>query len=138
MPHSRYELHYHLVWATRLREPTITADVRERIYACIRTKCEDLGCRVHAVGGTEDHVHLAVSIPANVAVARVAHRVKGSSSHLVNAEALGHGLYWQAGYGAMSIRKKDVPSVRRYIAEQPLRHSERRLWPEIEPAEAQG
>ena len=132
MSHSYYELHYHLVWATKLREPTILPEIRERLYLCIRRKSEELGCKVHAVGGISDHVHLELSIPATLPVAKVVHDVKGSSSHLINSEGLGIGLHWQPGYGAISIRKKDVPIVCGYINEQEQRHSENRLWAELE------
>jgi len=132
MSHSYYELHYHLVWATRLREPAILPEVQDRLYGCIREKCEALGCRVHEIGGVRDHIHLALAVPAPVAVARVAHDAKGSSSHLMNSEAIGKGLYWQQGYGAVSIRRKDVPIVREYIRQQERRHAEDRLWPELE------
>ena len=132
MAHSYYELHYHLVWATKQREPTILADIRDRLYACVQCKCEELKCTIHGIGGVEDHVHLVLSIPAALAVAKVAHDIKGSSSHLINAEGIGRGLYWQPGYGAISIRKKDIPIVRRYIHEQTQRHAESRIWSELE------
>jgi len=132
MGHSYYELHYHLVWATRLREPLIVAEIRNRLYACIREKCEQLGCRVHEVCGVQDHIHVALSIPASVPVSKVVHGIKGSSSHLVNAEGIGMGLHWQPGYGAITIRRKDVPIVQRYIREQEQRHAEQRVWEGLE------
>ena len=132
MAHSYYELHYHLVWGTKGREAMVLPDLRYRLYACIRENCEAKACTVHEIGGVEDHVHVALSIPATASVAEVVHDAKGSSSHLVNAEGIGRGLYWQPGYGAMSIRKKDVPAVRRYIQEQKQRHDESRLWADLE------
>ena len=137
MPHSYYELHYHIVWATRDREPRLVPEIRDRVYACIRRKCEELGCEVHAIGGLDDHVHVAISIPATVTVAQVAHDAKGSSSHLANQLAIGDSLYWQPGYGAITIRKKDLPAVCRYIHEQQKRHDARNTWPGLENSETE-
>ena len=132
MAHSYYELHYHLVWATKLREPMVLPELQGRLYACIRDKCQALGCIVHEIGGVEDHVHVALSVPATIAVAKVAHDAKGSSSHLINTEGVGKGLYWQPGYGVVTVRRRDVPIVCKYIREQRRRHAADQLWPELE------
>lgn len=60
---SFWRLYYHIVWATRQREPFL-ADERERqVYGVLLSKCEELGIRVHAIGNVEDHIHLVVNGP---------------------------------------------------------------------------
>ena len=92
---------------------------------------------MHAIGGLDDHVHIAVSIPATVTVAQVAHNAKGSSSHLANQLTIGDSLYWQPGYGAITIRKKDLPTVCKYIHEQQKRHDAGKTWPGLEHLDAE-
>jgi REP element-mobilizing transposase RayT len=73
----------HFVWATWDRMPLLTPEIREQVYAAIQTKCDELRCRVYAVGGTENHIHLVVELAGPVSQAALMQEVKGASSHLV-------------------------------------------------------
>ncbi|HSN75172.1 MAG TPA: IS200/IS605 family transposase, partial [Anaerolineae bacterium] len=74
-----YELYYHLVWATKDREPLIVPDLEADLHQYLRGKAISLGVIVHAVGGIEEHVHIAASIPPRLAVATVIGQLKGAS-----------------------------------------------------------
>jgi putative transposase len=76
-------VYVHLVWGTWDRLPLVTEALRPMIYRAIGAACAEMGAEVVALGGIEDHVHLLVHLPATVAVADLAKRVKGASSHLV-------------------------------------------------------
>lgn len=72
-----------------------------------------------------DHVHLLVSLPPTD-IAQFIGRVKGGSSFALNRESEIHPVFrWQDGYGVVSLRKSDVPTVVRYIANQEQIHAER-------------
>ena len=50
--------------------------------------------------------------------------LKGASSHHVNHHAPMAGkLYWQTGYGALSLGKRNVPWLLRYIEAQEEHHA---------------
>ena len=82
MPYWR--LFYHIIWATRDREPLISDALATLLHKRIVQKATQLGAIVHAVGGIEDHVHLAVSVPPSVALSEFVRQVKGSSSHFMS------------------------------------------------------
>ena len=87
-----------------------------------------MGCRVGAIGGIEDHVHVLVRYPPAVSISALVKQIKGASSHLVRQEVgLGGFFKWQGGYGAFSIAQRDVEMVRRYIHRQEEHHSSGRL-----------
>ena len=65
-----WQLFYHLVWATKHREPLLTPRVAKVIHEYLLTKATGLGGTVYALGGTEDHVRMVVAIPPSVSVAR--------------------------------------------------------------------
>jgi hypothetical protein len=99
-------------------------------------RVEDIG---YALGGVEDHVHLVVSVPVDLALADFVERVKGSSSHFINhlpgEEAR---LYWQTGYGALTFAKRELPRVAAYAENQKTHHREGSLSEKMERiAEAQ-
>ena len=79
-----YRLLYHAVWATRMREPLLDADLRPRLHKYLHDKVVEYGGTTMAVGGTDDHVHLVFSIPPRAMPAQFIGRLKGSSSHWVN------------------------------------------------------
>lgn len=109
-----WRLYYHIVWATKERQPLITAKLEPVLYGFLVGKVESLGCKVQAIGGIENHLHLTTSIPPSIAVAEFVRRIKGSSSHHLNND-LGYTIpqfSWQGGYGIFSVspRLLDPPS----------------------------
>ena len=58
-----WKLYYHFIWGTKKRLPLIDAALEPELYRAIVAKAKEMGGFVHAIGGTEEHVHLAVSVP---------------------------------------------------------------------------
>ena len=75
MPHRKP--YYHLVWATKWPQPLITPDIEPMIYGFVRAKAVGLGAIVYAIGGIEDHVPMAVSIPPKISVSTFVGQAKG-------------------------------------------------------------
>lgn len=71
-----------------------------------------------------DHVHIAVSIPPKIALAKFIGEVKGHSSHFVNHVIKpDFEFYWQTEYGALSFGERNLSSVVGYIHKQKERHA---------------
>ena len=118
------QLYLHVVWATWDRLPLITKEIEPRLYAAVAEKCRELKCVPLAIGGTSNHVHLLLRLHTTVAVATLVKEVKGASSHLVTHEiARGRFFKWQGAYGAFTLRKTDVPTVKAYIEKQEEHHA---------------
>ena len=131
MPYWR--LFYHVTWAVKERMPLIDPAWEDRLHSVLAAKAIEMGSVVHAVGGTADHVHLALSIPPSVEVARVLGRVKGSSSHFVNHELEPKGPFaWQSSYGVLSFGEKALGTVVRYVHSQKQHHSLGNAIPALE------
>ena len=79
-----YQLVYHFVWGTRHRQPLITAAVESKLYPYLSGKCAELGYRLHAANGVEDHIHVLIELTPSILVADVAKNLKGASSHFIN------------------------------------------------------
>ncbi len=118
-----FTLVYHFIWGTKNRLPLLTPTVKERLFPYIGYKCKELGYFLHAINGTEDHIHLLISLTPSMLVADVAKNLKGSSSHYINKEIdLDEILYWQDGYGVVTIREAEISKVRKYINNQKEHH----------------
>jgi REP element-mobilizing transposase RayT len=122
MPYWR--LYYHFVWTTKCRLPLITPEAEEVLLGYLIGKADDMKVIVHAVGGVQDHVHLAASVPPSVALSDFVARLKGSSSHRLN-ETLEDAFAWQKGYGVVSFGEKQLPWVVEYVKTQKEHHAER-------------
>lgn len=127
-PFSR--LYYHFVWTTRDREPIIDPEWEGLLYDAIRTKCKELGGEVYALGGIQDHVHLAASVPPKIALSTFIGDVKGFSSCFVNDNlSLPYDFYWQTKYGVTSFGVKMLDNVIKYVNNQKQHHKEETLIP---------
>jgi putative transposase len=135
MPRNVYsEINLHLTWHTKGNEPVLVDAVESRCHKFLTHQCLQIaGVRVHAVGGTADHVHVAASIPPTVTISEWIGRLKGASAHHINHEICNRKiLAWQDGYGVVSFGIKDLPWVVKYVQNQREHHTARRVFDRLE------
>lgn len=127
MPHNYYsEINLHLVWHAKESRPLLTPEIEPAVHRYLRQRLINTpGIYVHAVGGTETHVHLAVTIPPTVTISELIGQLKGASSHEINHSNATRDkpLEWQTGYGVVSCGTKDLPWVVAYIQNQKQHHA---------------
>ncbi len=120
-----WQLFYHLIWSTKYREALLAPDVEPIVYELLRTKAIGLEATVFAIGGMPDHVHMVVSIPPKIAVARFVGQIKAVTSTKFNKMNLPTILYWQEEYGAFSFDAKRLPNFIAYVQSQKEHHAQR-------------
>ena len=131
------ELYYHFVWSTRERYPYIGDRVEERLFGFIRWKCGELDVMVHALNGMPDHIHLACTLPTKLSISEFVEKVKGTSSRFINSKAaeaneLETCLFWQGGYGAITVSTSGLRRVVEYVDNQKIHHNTGTLQPRYE------
>ena len=122
MPQTFYKLYYHIIWATKKRLPLINPEIEKLVKRYIPNKITEYSGKQLALNMVEDHIHLLASIPPKISIADFVHKIKGSSSHYINALQGGKNFYWQSGYGIVSLSEKGVPFVKEYIDNQKQKH----------------
>ena len=123
-----WRLHYHLIWATFNREPTLTPEREKMFYGVLYKKAEEQGLKIHASGNLEDQVHVVVSIPPLLAVAECVRQFKGASAYAINRMDGSDGQFkWQGGYGALSVGERSLETVMEYAAKQKEHHRNNKL-----------
>lgn len=128
-----WELYYHFTWGTKLRQPIIADKFSTALYKALVSKAVELGCIVHAVGGVEDHIHLAVSVPPKISLSEFVRQIKGNSSHFVNHEIKpGYPFQWQSEYGVVSFGGKNLSTVVAYVLNQAEHHRNKTLYEYLE------
>lgn len=123
------ELYYHFVWATKNRQPLISFEVAMHLHGFVRSKCTELGGAVFAVNGMPDHLHIACSLPATVAISVFVEKIKGASAHFINryeplATDLEGAFHWQSGFGALTFARRDLARIVAYVDNQQQRHAD--------------
>ena len=135
MRRNRMAVYVHFVWSTWDRLPLITPEMEDRLYRNISALAISLGCKVLAINGDRDHVHVFLSLPSTVSIAELVKKMKGASSHFVNDQLHPPVKFkWQGYYGAFSVSRWDVQKIIDYINAQKERHANDELWAEFEEA----
>jgi putative transposase len=120
------EINLHLVWHTKNSLPLLTPEVEPLAQRFLKKRIIDTpGAFVHEIGGTETHVHIAVTIPPTLLISEFIGQLKGGSSHDVN-QAIGlrqKVLEWQTGYGVVSFGTRDLDWVVEYVRSQREHHA---------------
>jgi putative transposase len=82
--------------------------------------------KVLAIGGASDHVHVLLSLPATLSIAKAMQLLKGNSSKwLRETFPKMNSFAWQEGYGAFSVSISGVDSTVAYIRNQAEHHRTR-------------
>ena len=117
-----YVLNYvHCVFSTKQRTQLIKAP--ESLWAYIRGIARNCKFDLLAVGGTVDHVHVLMALPANRNLADVMRDIKANSSRRMRE--LGVRFAWQDAYSGISVSPSQVSVVKRYIPNQKAHHRKR-------------
>ncbi|HYV25584.1 MAG TPA: IS200/IS605 family transposase [Pyrinomonadaceae bacterium] len=124
---SYSEINLHFVWHVKSNLPIISPEMEPRLYKYISSYAlQSSGLIFHEIGGTETHVHIAVTIPPTLLISEWIGKVKGASSHYVKHKLANRKLLdWQTGYGVVSFGTKDLEWVINYIRNQKVHHEKR-------------
>ncbi len=118
-----WQLYYHIVWGTKNRESLLTQQVEPYIHEYLRDKALNLEATVYALNGYLDHVHMVVSIPPKISVAKFIGQVKAVASVRFNQSgAQSSPFYWQEEYGVFSFDRKRLPNFIGYVERQKEHH----------------
>jgi len=123
--HSTYQHQYHVVWGTKYRrkilKPYVLTELRKALYGVVK-KYPTLW--VEALNVDEDHVHIQIEVPPNIAVSDAVGKLKSASSRHLRARFkfireiyLEKDGIWSVGYFSSTIGLNEG-QVKRYIAWQ--------------------
>ena len=131
MASTYLSLHYHLVFSTKEREPTIGAEIRPAVHDYLGGTIRGLGGHPRMVGGTADHVHLLVDLLATHILAHSVRELKKASSKWMREKGNIAGFAWQEGYAAFTVSASGMEQVKDYVANQEAHHRERSFLDEL-------
>jgi putative transposase len=123
MSHSYVCCLAHVVFATAGRRPAISDELRERLHAYLGGIARENGIPTLAIGGTVDHVHLLLSLPPTISVAKTVQLLKSGSSKWIHENfPMSRNFAWQEGYGAFSVGVSQRAATIEYVLAQVEHH----------------
>jgi REP element-mobilizing transposase RayT len=124
MPDVSYVSSYHhCVFSTKERQPLINPALRQRLWPFLGGIARQNKMKAIEIGGVEDHVHILLSIPSTVSIAKAMQLIKGGSSKWVHETFPEHRLFsWQEEYGAFSVSASQLDKIINYIKNQHEHH----------------
>ncbi len=131
MPSTHTLLLYHLVFATKNREPVISAEWRTRLHEYLGGAVRGLGGTPQGVGGVADHVHILVGLKPTHRLSDFMRDLKKSSSVWIAESTSQKSFHWQEGYAAFTVSASAKPAVQEYIVRQEEHHRHKTFREEL-------
>jgi len=123
MAQSLSKIILHLVFSTKNRAKLILPEYSSELYAYMAGICTSLNSHAYKIGGTENHVHIACSLPRTITVGNLLEEIKSGSSKWIKTKSSRCSTFaWQGGYGAFSWSQSQLPVLINYIEKQREHH----------------
>lgn len=122
--YTQYDLQYHVVWITKYRRKVLNGKIADRLKVLLMQGCS--ANRITIIKGKiqSDHVHLLISAPPYLSVAKIIQYLKGRSSKKLQEEFTTlrkqfWGQYmWAPGYFCRTIGTVTNEIIKEYIENQ--------------------
>jgi putative transposase len=133
MASTYLSLHYHVVFSTKHRTPSICETMLPRLHEYIGGIIEGLGGFPKEVGGVADHVHRLFGLKATATLSDFMRELKKALSVWMQEEGGGglSGFGWQEGYAGFTISATARTAVGGYIRNQAEHHRKRSFREEL-------
>jgi len=118
-------LHYHVVFGTKHRQPSIAEIWRPRLHEYVGGTVSGLEGIPQAIGGVEDHIHLLVGLRATHSLADFVRELKKAATVWVHDQGLDPQFAWQEGYAAFTVSPTARDGVKSYVLNQREHHRKR-------------
>jgi REP element-mobilizing transposase RayT len=124
MPQSLAKVYLHVIFSTKHRVPALADEWRDELFHVLGGTTNNLGCQSLIIGGVVDHVHLLFQLGRTITIADAVGKIKSTSSLWVQqTRQLEIPFSRQGGYGAFSVDRTNVETVRDYIRRQQEHHA---------------
>ena len=124
--------YFHCVFSTKERRKLITPALEKRLWPFLGGIARQNGMKAIIVGGVEDHIHILLSLPPTMPVAKAMQLIKGGASKWIHETFPEQRLFgWQRKYTAFSVSVSQLDTVTIYIQNQREHHRTRNFQEEF-------
>lgn len=123
--HCTYALNYHLVIVTKYRKKCLTKDMLEKLRDICEQQVNLKGGTLVEFNGEDDHLHLLITLPPNMAVATLVNSLKTVTSRLMRrdyatwlSKFYWKKVLWSRSYFVSSCGGAPLTVIKQYIQQQ--------------------
>jgi putative transposase len=134
--HTVLDLQYHFVWKTKYGYPVLLGDLALGIRAVLREICVQYEMTIVKGNIRANHIHMLVSVPSHMSVAKIAQILKGKSSYLLQRQFpdlrkkyWGQHI-WSRGYFCATVGAVTEETIKQYIENQSDKPDSFKVWDE--------
>jgi len=120
---SYVQLLYHIIIRTKANQPTLSLEHSEELYRYIWHITKNKNSILYRVNGTEDHLHMLISLHPCVSLSDFIREMKAKTSKMLKC-TVGFELFtaWSKGYAALTYSLKEKERIVNYIKKQREHH----------------
>lgn len=123
MANTYTQIHIQVIFAVQNRQGLIQNHWKNDLYKYITTIIQNHEHKVLQINGMPDHIHILIGMRPTQSLSDLMKQIKQDSSKWINKTGIINGKFsWQAGYGAFSYSKDQLPRVIKYIQNQENHH----------------
>lgn len=121
---SKVNAVYHIVFATKNRQMTISNEHREDLYRYIWSLLKEYNCHLYRISGIPNHIHMLINLNPTIALSTLMREIKSrSSAWLKSDERFPDFTGWGREYFATTVTYNDRNGVIEYIKSQQRHHA---------------
>lgn len=130
---SWVRVYMHMVFSTKNRQPFLnSSELRRNVFEHIKNNAEEKDIWLDCINGYQEHAHCLVSLGKEQTISKVAQLIIGESSYWINQHNLtSEKFVWQDDYWIVGVSESHLESVRKYIRNQEIHHSNQSFESEI-------
>ena len=120
-----YDLNIHLVLVTKYRKKLIGRAMLLRLQEILTATCQKWRSNLVEFTGEDNHVHLLINYPPDVAVSKLVNNLKTVSSRLIRKEfeseinaTYKKAVFWSGAYFVSSCGGVTVEQLKAYVEQQ--------------------
>ena len=123
MSNTYSRLLFHVVFSVKERRNLISSELRKRLYPYICGVAKQNNFTVISIGGTDNHIHILLSLKPDMAVAKAVQLIKGGSSKWLHENFADLKIFsWQEGYGVFTVSSSMAETIKKYIMNHRQHH----------------
>jgi putative transposase len=124
--------YFHCAFSTKERRKIISPSLQERLWPFLGGIARQNQMTQLIAGGTDDHVHILLSLPSTMPIAKAMQLMKGGSSKWIHETFPDQRQFaWQDKYGAFSVSVSQLETITHYIKNQRQHHRKRSFQEEF-------
>ena len=123
MPSTYSNLLFHVVFSTKERRKLLSKELQDRLYPYIGGIASKNKFKILAINGTNDHIHILLSLVPEKSVSKALQLLKGGSSKWIHDNFVDLKIFsWQEGYGVFTVSNSQIDKIKNYIKNQEEHH----------------